>query len=409
MTDDASTPAYGESTRAVHAPAHPRLTERPLGLPVYRSSTFAFETAQDYSDVLGNSVPGYSYSRIDNPTADAFAQAVAALEGLRVDAQVVAQPFASGMAASSTVLMTFAGSGAHVVAPAAVYGGTYSMLDRVLPRFGVETTFVDMSDMAAVRAAIRPETALVWAETLANPTMAVADLPALAAVAHEAGVLLVVDSTLASPALCRPLEWGADLVVHSATKYIGGHSDVTGGVVVGRTEAMSAVRLMRIDLGGALAPDEAFLLHRGLSTLPLRMERHCASALAFAEAISVHPRVQSVDYPGLSSHRDHALAGKLFDAGPEGTRYGAVVTVTPTGGRSAGMALCDGLRLVAVATSFGGTHSLVSHVASTTHRQLDDAALAAAGIDPAAVRVSIGLEDVDDLVADVGAALDALG
>ncbi|GAC1324431.1 MAG: cystathionine gamma-synthase [Mycobacteriales bacterium] len=409
MDETPPEPAYGEGTRAVHAPAPPPLAERPLGLPVYRSTTFAFDTAQDYSDVLSDRKAGYTYSRIDNPTADAFARALAALESRGVDGEVTGQAFASGMAAISTVLMAVAGAGAHVVAPRAVYGGTYSLLSRVLPRFGVEVTFVDMGDLAAVRAALQPQTALVWAETLANPTMAVADLPALAAIAHQAGALLVVDSTFATPALCRPLAWGADLVVHSATKYIGGHSDVTGGVVAGHPELMSSVRAMRIDLGGGLSPDDAFLLHRGLATLPLRVERHCASALAFAEAVAAHPRVRSVDYPGLAAHRDHALAGKLFDSGPEGTRYGGVVTVTPEGGRAGGMAMCDGLRLVAIATSLGGTHSMVSHVASTTHRQLDDAALLDAGIDPGAVRISIGLEDVDDLVADVSAALDALG
>ncbi|MDQ6651062.1 MAG: aminotransferase class I/II-fold pyridoxal phosphate-dependent enzyme [Actinomycetota bacterium] len=408
--DETTNPAtYGENTRAVHSPAPPVVSERPLGLPVYRSATFAFDTAQDYSDVLGDRAPGYTYSRIDNPTADAFGHALAAAEGSGVPGEVTGQAFSSGMAAVSTVLMTFARAGAHVVAPAAVYGGTYSLLSRVLPRFGVQASFVDMSDLVAVQAAIRPETVVVWAETLANPTMAVADLPGLAALASQAGALLVVDSTFASPAVCRPLAWGADLVVHSATKYIGGHSDVTGGAVAGRPDLMGPVRATRIDLGGALAPDDAFLLHRGLSTLPLRMERHCASALAFAEALEGHPRVQSVDYPGLPAHRDHALAGKLFEAGPEGTRYGAVVTVTPAGGRAAGMAMCDGLRLVAIATSLGGTHSVVSHVATTTHRQMDDAALRAAGIDPAAVRVSIGLEDVDDLVADVSQALQALG
>jgi cystathionine beta-lyase/cystathionine gamma-synthase len=398
----------GEGTRSVHTPRPPAPLQPPIGLPTYRSSTFEFETAQDYADVLGDNKPGYTYSRIDNPTADAFALGVAALEGHGCGRPVAAQPFASGMAAISTVFLTLCDQGSHVVAPAAVYGGTFGVLDHVLSRFGVRATYVDGTDVGAVRAAISPDTALVWAETIANPTTAVADLPALAAVCRDAGVPLAVDSTFASPAVCRPLQWGADLVVHSATKYLGGHSDVTGGVVVGDVEAVARVRRTRIDLGGSLGPDEAFLLHRGLATLPLRMARHCATALTVAEALADHPNVERIDYPGLADHPQHALAGTLFDAGPEGRRYGAIVTITPRGGRAAGMTLCDRLRLARVATSLGGVHTLVSHVASTTHRQLDDAALAAARIPPAAVRVSIGLEDADDLVRDLDAALSSL-
>lgn len=394
----------GEHTRAVHTPAPPVPVQEPMGLPVYRTAAWAFETADEYRDILNDSRPGYSYSRVDNPTADAFAQGVAALEGANVDAEVHGQPFASGMAAISTVLVALTRAGAHVVCPREVYGGTYGLLAELLPRFGVTTSFVDSTDLDAVRAAIRPETTVLWGETLANPTMTVADLPSLSAIAREAGIPFVVDSTFASPAICRPLEHGVDIVIHSATKYIGGHSDVTGGVAVGSPELLARVRHDRIELGGSLSPDDAFLLHRGLATLPLRVARHCASALAVATALSEHAVVERVDYPGLPGHRDHGLAVKLFDEG----RYGAVVTITPRGGRDAGVALCDRLRLIRVATSLGGTHSKVSHVASTTHRQLDDDALAAAGIGPGAVRISVGLEDPEDLVADVVQALDTL-
>lgn len=398
----------GESTRAVHTPPPATPRQAPLGLPVYRTAAFSFDSAEDYRDVLAGTVAGYSYSRVDNPTADAFAAAVAALEGVGVGQPVAGQPFASGMAAISAVLLSLTHSGGHVVAPRAIYGGTYSVLRQVLARFGVAVDFVDLADLAAVRAALTPATSVLWAETLANPTMTVADLPRLAALAHQAGAALVVDSTFASPAVCRPLEWGADLVLHSATKYIGGHSDATGGVVVGAPERLAAVRQMRIELGGSLAPDEAFLLHRGLATLPLRMARLCASALTVAAAVAQHPRVARVDYPGLVGHRDHALATALFDADHAGTRFGAVVTVTPHGGRPAGLALCNRLRLAMVATSLGGTHTKASHVASTTHRQLDNPALTAAGIDPATVRFSIGLEDPPDLIADIEQALRGL-
>ena len=407
-TADGGGQGSGESTRAVHTPIPPAPTHQPVGLPVYRTSTFRFATAADYADVLGDRASGYSYSRIDNPTANAFALGVAALEAFGVDHPVAAQPFASGMAAISTVLLTLGGAGRHVVAPAAVYGGTYGVLTHILERFGVTATFVDGTDVEAVSAAIRPETAVVWAETIANPTTAIPDLPALAALCRAAGVPLVVDNTFATPAVCRPLQWGADLVVHSATKYLGGHSDVTGGVVAGDVGLVTAVRRARIDLGGVLAPDEAFLLHRGLATLPVRVARHCLTALTVAEALADHPAVERIDYPGLATHPQHALAAKLFDGDAHGTRYGAVLTITPRGGRAAGRALCDRLRLADVAPSLGGVHSLVSHVASTTHRQLDDAALAAAGIGPGSVRVSIGLEDADDLVRDLRQALDGL-
>jgi cystathionine gamma-synthase/O-acetylhomoserine (thiol)-lyase len=369
---------------------------------VHRSTTYQYDSGQHTADVFAGRVDGWSYSRTDNPTAAAFADAVAALE----DRTGVAtgQPFASGSAATATTLMALCSSGSHVVAPQEVYGGTWSILTRQLARFGVQTTFVDATDPQAVRAAIRPETALVWGEVLANPSMTVTDLPVVAAAAHDAGVPYVVDATFASPAVCRPLEHGADLVIHSATKYLGGHSDATGGVVVGAPDLVTQVRSVRLDLGGALAPDEAFLLLRGLQTLPLRVARQCATALEVATALEAHPKVLRVDHPGLPSHRDHALAARLFDAG----RFGAVVTVAPKGGRAAGLALVDGLRLVERATSLGGTHSNAVHVATTTHKDMDPASLAAAGVDEGAVRISIGLEDAADLLADLEQALSAL-
>lgn len=382
-------------TKAVHLPDAPVPNERPIGLPVYRTSAFVFDTAEDYADVLGNRKPGYVYTRVDNPTVDAFGAAVAMFEGAEA-----AQCFASGMAAVSTVLLTFLSAGDHVVAQSALYGGTYSMLAHVLPRFGIETTFVGAVEEAA--AAVRPETKLVYGETISNPTLVVADLPGLAAVAREAGVPLVVDSTFATPVVCRPLEWGADVVVHSATKYFGGHTDATGGVAVGSAELMARVRALRTDLGGSMAPDEAFLLHRGMATLPLRVDRQCESALAFATALREHA---AVAYPGLAEDPGHELATKLFDARRGSTRYGAIVTIAPPGGRAEGQRMCDRLRLAHNATSLGGTVTKVSHVATTTHRQLDDEALRNAGIAPSAVRVSIGLEDPDDLVEDFVRAL----
>lgn len=396
-------PGSGENTRAVHGPAARVPGETPVGLPVYRTAVFGFATAGDYAAVLGDLRPGYVYSRIDNPTADAFAASLMAMETAGVDGEFAAQPFASGMAAISTVLLTLCRADSHVVLQRPVYGGTVGLLQHVLARFGVSYTFVD--GPAEAEAAIAPGTAAVWAETIANPMLTVADLPGLADVAHRHGLPLVVDSTFATPVVCRPLRYGADVVVHSATKYIGGHSDVTGGVVVGTVELVRQIRAARIDLGGSLAPDDAWLLHRGLQTLPLRVERHCANAWAVARAVDGHRNAEQVHYPGLAGHPDHALAVKLF----EPDRFGGVVTVVPVGGREAGQRFCDGLRLGDNATSLGGTHTVVSHVASTTHRQLDDRELAAVGIPPAAVRVSVGLEDAEDIAADLVRALDRLG
>jgi cystathionine beta-lyase/cystathionine gamma-synthase len=400
---------YGENTRSVHLPTQPPPRQLPLATPIYRTASFTFGSSAEYASVLADATPGYSYSRIDNPTVEAFCAAIAALEGVNLSYQPAAQAFASGMAAISTVFWTFARAGTHVIAPSAMYGGSYSFLRNVASNFGVQTDFVDMTDVDGVRAALRPSTAVVYAETLANPTVAVADIAGLARLAHEAGAILVVDSTLAPPVICRPLEHGADLVLHSATKYFGGHSDVTGGVVTGHPELISKIRAVRIDTGGSLGPDDSYLLRRGLETLPLRVRRQCATALLLAAGLARHPAVRVVYYPGLTHHLGHALARRQFDAGPEGTRFGAIVTVAPHGGREAGMIFADRLRLARLATSLGGTYTKVSHVGSTTHRQMDNAALAAAGIDPGSVRFSIGLEDGEDLLSDAIVALDSLG
>ena len=396
-------PGYGEATRAVHSPTARAPEQAPLGLPVYRTAAYAFSSSAEFADLLTGRRAGYSYGREGNPTSTAFADGVAALEAGGSRDDVTAAAFSSGMAAISTILLSLCAPGRTVVAPHALYGGTYGALTGLLARFGVRARLVDYADLDAVRAAVAPDTALIWVETLANPTMVVADLPALAAVARAAGVPLVVDSTFATPAVCRPLEYGADLVVHSATKYLGGHSDVMGGVVVGAPELVERIVATREVLGGVLAPDDAFLLHRGLATLPLRVARHCESALALALELAADRRLRAVHYPGLPGDPSHPLAVKLFRSG----RFGGVVTVTLPGGRAAAAAACDAVRLAVVASSLGGTHTKVAPVATTSHRQLDDEALARAGIDPGMVRISVGLEDVDDLVADLDQALAA--
>jgi cystathionine beta-lyase/cystathionine gamma-synthase len=374
---------------------------RPLGLPVVRSSAFAFDNSHDYSEILGGRKPGYSYSRIDNPTSVAFATAVAALEAPGCD-DVGAEPFGSGMAAISATLLGHLEVGDEVIAPAGCYGGTWSLLTRWLPRWGIHPVLIDITDAAAVRAAVTPRTRMIYAETIANPTLTVPDLPALAQIALQAGGLLVVDSTFATPVVCRPLEHGADLVLHSATKFFGGHADATGGVVIGRPEHLGPVREARIDLGGCLAPDEAFLLHRGLQTLALRVARQSATAAVLADKLADHPTVARVRYPGLASHPQHGIARELFRDG----LFGSLITLDVHGGRTGGMAFCDALRTVVIASSLGSVHSKVSHAASTTHRQLDDTALAAAGIPPGQMRLSVGVEDPEELLADLRQALD---
>lgn len=393
-----------EHTLAVHLPEPPAVPQRPLAAPLYRSTSYAFESTAENVELRTGQREGYVYARLDNPTADAFAEAMAVLETGGGDEAIGGQAFNSGMAAITSLLLAFTGSGGHVVAPVELYGGTYGVLSHLLRRFGVRTDFVDLNDLDAVEAAVGENTDVLYAETLANPTLSVANLPVLSRIAKRAGALFVVDSTFTTPLLCRPLAHGADLVVHSATKYVGGHSDVSGGVVVGGHDLLERVRQVRIDTGTMLSPDEAYLLRRGLQTLPLRMERHCSSALLVAQRLSGHPMISRIDYPGLPEHRDHVLAEKLFAPG----RFGGIVTMTVQGGAAAGVALADGFRTVALATSLGGTTTVAQHVASSTHRQLDDEALAAAGIDGGTVRLSIGLEDPDDILADITRALDEL-
>ena len=398
----------GENTRAVHLPAPPAPAQQPLGTPVYRTAAFSFGSSEEYAAVLNNELPGYAYSRIDNPTVDAFARAVAALEGVNLPRWPAAQAFSSGMAAISGVFWAFARTGAHVVASAAVYGGTYSLLRNVLSRFGVEIDFVDITDLDQVRAAVRPTTRIVYAETIANPTTAVADLAALGAIAHDAGALLVVDSTLAPPVICRPLEHGADLVIHSATKYIGGHSDVTGGVVTGRIELISNIRSVRIDTGGSLAPDEAFLLRRGLETLPLRVRRACSTASVFAAALSRHPTVAADRLPRTA--RASRPPGGPADVrrGPGG---GAVrrhrhrdPARRPGRGPGAGGQAAAGRSGHVTGRDAHGGQPRGLHHAPPARRSC----ASSRRIDPGAVRFSIGLEDPEDLISDVYVALESL-
>jgi cystathionine beta-lyase/cystathionine gamma-synthase len=328
---------------------------------------------------------------------DALAGAVAELHG--ADAGFAA---ATGMAAIHLAVGSLVGAGDRIVATRSLYGTTRALFARVLARFGVETVFVDPADHAAVDAALAAApTRLLYLETISNPTIAVADLAALAALGHRHGAAVVVDNTFASPALCRPLEHGADLVVESATKYLSGHSDVLAGVVVGSRERVEAVRALHVETGGTLAPFSAFLVLRGIPTLALRLERHAATAARLAAFLETAPGVARVLYPMLPSHPDHAVAIRLLGSG------GGMLALDLAGGAAAAHAFVDALRIPERTASLGSIHTIVVHPPSTTHRQLSAAELSEAGIAPGLLRFSVGLEDVDDLLLDVAQALEA--
>ena len=364
-------------------------------MPIYQSATFSSHDADELAAVLTDQRPGYAYSRIDNPTTAALAAAVADLEGGEAGVS-----FATGMAAIHAALLSLVSAGDRIVSTRAVYGSTRALQANVLGRFGVTTDYVDITDHAAVEASLAASPARVlYAETISNPTIVVADIAALAAIAHRHGATFVVDNTFASPYLCRPLELGADLVVESATKYLGGHSDVLAGVVAGSPELVRRVRDVQVDTGGSLAPLAAFLVLRGVATLAVRMERHAATAAALAAWLERQDGVVRAHYPSLASHPQHALASRQLTAG------GGMLAVELAGGRPAGAAFIDALSITELTASLGSVHTMVVHPPSTTHRQLDDQALADAGIAPGLLRISAGLEDVDDLIADFGAAL----
>lgn len=423
---------FGFETLAVHAGVQPDPRTGASNVPIYLSSSFVFEDADHAAALFGLEIPGHIYSRISNPTVAAFEERMAALE-----AGVAGVATASGQAAFAVIATTLTESGGHIVASSSLYGGTHNILAHTLPRFGVTTTFVDVRDHAAFAAAIRPETRFVLAETIGNPALTVADLPALADIAHSAGVPLVVDNTFASPYLCRPGEWGADIVFHSATKYISGHGSVIGGVLVdvGTFDWAASGRFPRLtepygpygglvfadhygpaafaalaraegvrDFGAAMAAEVAYRLLEGLESLAVRMERHSASARRVAEYLQSAPGVASVSYPGLESHPDHDLATKLMPRG-----QGGIVAFVLEGGSQAGRELIESLRVFSHLANVGDSRSLVIHPASTTHAQLDPEALHRAGIDEGLVRLSIGLEDPDDLIGDLDRALRRVG
>jgi methionine-gamma-lyase len=386
----------GFSTRAVHGARFPAPPQETPSIPIFQTSTFRFATSEEYAETISFRRPGYTYTRgYGNPTLGAFEVLMADLEGTEA-----AFSFASGMAAIHTVVTALARAGDRVVSSTELYGGTFSLLSKVLPRYGIDVTFVNPHDLDEVQAAL-PGAVLFYVEAIANPNVTVADVPALAERCRAAGVPSVVDNTFASPYLFNPASYGVDVVLHSATKYIGGHHDLIGGVACSTGETVGRLRDTVIETGGTMAPLEAWLCVRGLATLELRMLRHSASALALAEHLEAHPKVERVHYPGLASHPQHAVAERLLRKG-----YGGMMAFEVAGGVEAGQRFCDALEIAWVAASLGGIHTLVGHAASTTHRQMDPETRRTAGIADGLVRVSVGLEDAEDLIEDVDRALE---
>ncbi len=412
------------NTLALHAGQHPDPVSGARAVPIYQTASYVFRDTDQAAAIFNVERAGHVYSRITNPTNAVLEERVAALEG-----GVGAIATASGQAALHLAVATLMGAGAHIVASRSLYGGSHNLLAYTLPRFGIRTTFVDPRDHAAIAAAIGPDTRLVFGETLGNPGLDVLDIPRVAAIAHERGLPLLVDSTFTTPYLCRPLELGADLVFHSATKFLSGHGVVIGGVLVdgggfdwdasGKFATLSkpydgfhgmvfteefgpAAFITRArkegarDFGACMSANTAFLILQGLETLPLRMKAHVDNARKVVEFLAAQPAVAEVVWPELPSHPDYELAKKLLPRG-----CGAVFSFTVQGGRAAGRALIDKLQVFSHLANVGDAKSLVIHPASTTHHRMDDAALAAAGISPGLVRLSVGLEDAEDLLEDL--------
>jgi methionine-gamma-lyase len=369
----------------------------PVVPPIFQTSTFAFDSAEQGAALFAGKAKGYIYTRMGNPTIHALETSIATLEG-----GVRGLACGSGMAATHTALATLLKQGDHMVCSDAVYGPTCILVESFLSRFGIEPTMVDASNLNAIKEAIRPNTKVIYIETPGNPTLVVADLEAVARLAHEHGAKLVVDNTFMSPLLQQPLRWGADVVVHSLTKFINGHADVVGGIIVLKDERdYPQFRKALNHLGGVLPPFESFLVHRGVKTLALRMRRHCENGLKVAQYLEGHSQVEWVRYPWLPSHPQHKLAKKQMGGG------GAMISFGLRGGIEAGRRMMNAVKLCTLAVSLGGVETLIQHPASMTHASMGKEARRRANIDDGLVRLSIGIENVDDLIADVDQALKA--
>lgn len=363
--------------------------------PIYQTSTFSFKDAKDGAECFAGESDGYIYTRLGNPTVRTLEDAVAALEG---GAGGIA--FASGMGAVTTVYMAYLGAGSHIVSTDAVYGPSRGVLEKHFSRFGVEASFVDTSRIELVEAAIKPNTKLLYIETPANPTISITDIAACAELAHKHGIRLVVDNTFCSPYLQRPLELGADIVLHSITKFINGHADVVGGVLVAKDEAdHKYLYSVMTNMGPNMDPHQAFLVIRGLKTLAIRMDRAQENAQKIAEYLEKHPKIAWVRYPGLPSHPQYELAKRQQKGA------GAMISFGLKGGLEAGRKMMNSVQLAVLAVSLGGVETLIQHPASMTHAKVSSEAKLKAGITDDLVRYSVGIEDVEDLIADLENAL----
>jgi cystathionine gamma-synthase len=381
--------AWGFETLAIHAGQEPDPRTGDVVVPIHQTSTYA-------QDGVGGLREGYEYSRSANPTRTALEECLAALEGGGVGT-ATGLAFASGMAAEDTLLRALCAPGDHVVLPDDAYGGTYRLVARVLERWGVSHTSVALADPDTVAAAITDRTRVVWCETPTNPLLGIADIAALADVAHQAGARLVVDNTFASPYLQQPLSWGADVVVHSTTKYVGGHSDVVGGALVTADEELAeTLRFHQNAMGAVPGPFDCWLTLRGVKTLGVRMDRHCDNAEAVVAVLGDHPAVTDVRYPGLAGHPGHEVAARQM------RRFGGMVSVRLAGGEEAALRLCERTRVFTLAESLGGVESLIEHPARMTHASVAGSALE---VPADLVRLSVGIESVADLVDDLERAL----
>lgn len=417
-------------TLAIHAGYSSDPTTKSAAVPIYQTTSYTFDDTQHGADLFDLKVPGNIYTRIMNPTNDVLEQRIAALEG-----GVAALAVASGMAAITMSIQAIAEVGDNIVSVSKLYGGTYNLFAHTLPRQGIEVRFAEHDDIAALEALIDDKTKAVFCESIGNPSCALVDIEALAAAAHRHGVPLIVDNTVPSPALCRPIEHGADIVVHALTKYIGGHGTTIAGAIVDSgtfpwadnkarfpllntpdvsyhgvvyTEAFGPAAFIgrcRVvplrNMGAALSPFNAFQIMQGMETLSLRMERHCENAQKVAEYLKAHPAVSWVNYAGLPDHPEHALAQKYYGGTPS-----AILSFGIKGGQEAGARFIDALQMIYRLVNIGDAKSLACHPASTTHRQLSVEEAAKAGVSPDLVRLSVGIEHIDDILADLSQALD---
>ena len=366
-----------------------------ISVPIYQSSTFAFKSAKHGAALFAGEEEGYVYTRLGNPTQAALEREMAFLEGAEAGLA-----FASGMAAISAVILFLCRAGDNLVSGDTVYGGTHNLYKETLPLWNIEAREVDATNLENIEAAIDERTRLIFIETPANPTLDIVDIAGTAEIGKKYGIPVVVDNTFATPYLQQPLKLGADIVIHSATKYIGGHGDTVAGVVVGKKDFIDELRAKIIrDLGAIISPLNAWLLLRGLKTLPVRMDRHCANALEVAKYLSLHPKVNWVRYPGLTTHPQHELAKRQM------TNFGGMVTFEVKGGRKAGEKVMDNVGLFTLAVSLGDCDSLIEHPASMTHSTYSEEELAEVGISEGMIRISVGLEDPADLIADLKYAL----